>query len=445
MNKRVLIRDCIEKTGEEVTVAGWVHTVRKHGKIAFFDLMDRSATLQITCLEPSVVEKASRLDQQDVVSVSGIVKKRDERYVNTEIPTGAIELEAKDIQVIAKAHPMPFDMGGKELQLELPTLFDHRSLTLRHPNVKPIFTVQAALLEGFRKAAMELDCTEIVVPTIAQSTTEGGAEVFMIDYFGHKAFLTQSPQLYKQMLIPVFERVWTIAHAYRAEPSVTTRHLTETTQMDLEFGFVDFDDLLNLLEEVAIKMVRFTEEACKDIFIQYKREPLKLDKTPRLTLREAQEIIFKETGRDNRKEKDLTPQDEVDICVWASKHHNSDFVTITHFPTFAKPFYTMPDPKDPEYSLSYDLLFKGVEVLSGSQRINDYDQLVSSIKSRGMNPKAFEMYLQAFQYGMPEEGGFSFGLERLTWKMLGLSNIREASLYPRDMERIDERLSQKSQ
>ena len=338
-------------------------------------------------------------------------------------------------------------MGGKGLNLQLPTLLDFRSLTLRHPKVKSIFKVQASLLNGFRKAAQDLGCTEIVVPTIVAGATEGGAEVFKIDYFEHKAYLSQSPQLYKQMLVPVFERVFTIAKAYRAEPSVTTRHLTEATQMDIEIGFVEFEDLLGFLEDTAVKMLKFTEEQSEDILSEFGVEKIAFGsprggagKIPRLTLREAQEIIFKNFGRDNRKEKDLTPQDEIDLCKWSKENHNSDFVTITHFPTQAKPFYTKPDPKDPEYSLSYDLLFRGVEVLSGSQRINDYQQLVDSIKSRGMEPKNFEMYLQAFKYGMPPEGGFSFGLERITMHILNLANVREASLFPRDMERVDIRL-----
>ena len=188
-------------------------------------------------------------------------------------------------------------------------------------------------------------------------------------------------------------------------------------------------------------MTKYVEEKCGEILNKYGVEKIKFGKIPRLTLREAQEIIIKEFKRDNRKEKDLAPQDEIDICKWAKEKHNSDFVTITHFPTMAKPFYTMPDPKDPEYSLSYDLLFRGVEVMSGSQRINDYNKLTESIKKRGMNPKNFEIYLQAFKYGMPQEGGFSFGMERLTMKLLGLQNIREASLFPRDMERVDEKLS----
>jgi nondiscriminating aspartyl-tRNA synthetase len=301
--------------------------------------------------------------------------------------------------------------------------------------------VQAALLEGFRQAALELDCTEIVVPTIAVAASEGGSEVFRVDYYGFSAYMTQSPQLYKQMLIPTFERVFTIAHAYRAEPSVTTRHLSEATQMDCEFGFVDFKDLMDNLEFVATNTFKYAEEHCADILKDFGFEPVSYGTIPRLKMREAQQIIFERTGRDNRKEKDLEPEDEREICRWAKEKHGSDFVTITHYPTAKRAFYTMPDPEDPEFSLSYDLLFRGVEILSGSQRVNDYDQLVSIMKERGMNPDDFEMYLQAFKYGMPPEGGFSYGLERLTWLLLGLSNIREASLYPRDMERVDIRLS----
>lgn len=434
--ERTLILDCNDKVGEKVTICGWVQVRRDHGKIIFLDVLDRSAVIQVV-LDG---EKGKDLRPQDVVRISGKVNKRPEHMVNKNIPTGEIEIAADDIEVLSKAEKLPFDMGGKDLDLQLPTLLDFRSLTLRHPKVKAIFKLQAAILEGFRKAAKEIDCMEIVVPTIAASSTEGGAEVFKVDYYEHKAFLTQSPQLYKQMLIPVFERVFTITKAYRAEPSVTTRHLSEVTQMDCEIGFAEFDNLLDLLEKVAVNTVKHAETECKNIMTDFGVEAISFGKIPRLALREAQEIIFKEFGRDNRKEKDLTPQDEVDLCKWAKEKHHCDFVTITHFPTRSKPFYTKPDPKDPEYSLSYDLLFRGVEIMSGSQRINDYDKLVESIESHGMDPKNFEMYLQTFKYGMPPEGGFSFGLERITMHVLNLSNIREASLFPRDMERVDVRL-----
>lgn len=439
--QRILINDCVEKIGEKVIVAGWVQTVRSHGKIAFFDLRDRSGVLQIAGFGEENAVKITALNQQDVVRVTGVVKKREERYINKETAAGIIELELYDIQVISKAHEMPFDMGGKTLELQLPTLFDYRSLSLRHPTVIPIFKVQEAILTGFRKAAEKAGCTEIVVPTISSSATEGGAEVFTVDYYEHKAYLTQSPQLYKQMMVPVFERVYTIAHAYRAEPSVTTRHLSESTQLDCEFGFVTFEELLDLLEDVITDTLKYTEKQCEEILKHYNVKKIAFGKIPRLTLREAQEIIYQNTGRDSRQEKDLAPQDEIDICQWALKAHQSDLVTITHFPTAKRAFYTMPDPKDPEYSLSYDILFRGEEVSSGSQRVHDYAALLDIIKQRGMNPENFALYLQAFKYGMPPEGGFSFGLERLTRHVLQLANIREASLFPRDMERVDMRFS----
>lgn len=434
--ERTLILDCIDRVGKQVKISGFVHVRRDHGKILFLDVYDRTGIIQVV-LGGGV---GKDLSPQDVVEIFGQVNKRPEKLINKNIPTGEIEIYSEKVEVLSKADELPFDMGGPQLHLELPTLLDWRSLTLRHPKIKGIFKVQAALLEGFRKAAKDIGCTEIVVPTIAASSTEGGAEVFKVDYYGHKAFMTQSPQLYKQMLVPVFERVFTITKAYRAEPSVTTRHLSEVTQMDCEIGFVEFADLLDLLERVAVETIRYAQKQCQDIIKDFSVGGVVFDQIPRLTLREAQELILKEFGRDNRKEKDLTPQDEQDLCTWAKKVHKSDFVTITHFPTKAKPFYTHPDPKNPEYSLSYDLLFRGVEILSGSQRINDYQQLVNSIKSRGMDPKDFEMYLMAFKYGMPPEGGFSFGLERVTMHVLNLANIREASLFPRDMERVDMRL-----
>lgn len=436
--ERTLILDCIKNEGKEVEICGWVQSRRDHGKILFLDLLDRSGTMQVVIGGGA----GKDLNLQDVVKIIGTVNKRPEHLINKNIPTGEIEVYSEKVEVLSKAEELPFDMGGKDLPLQLPTLLDFRSLTLRHPKVKSIFKVQSSILENFRKTAKELDCTEIVVPTIVASATEGGAEVFKIDYFEHKAYLSQSPQLYKQMLVPVFERVFTVAKAYRAEPSVTTRHLTESTQMDMEIGFVEFEELLDILEDVAVKVLKNSEEECADILSDFNVEKIAFGKVPRLTLREAQEIILKEFGRDNKKEKDLTPQDEQDICKWAKEKHGSDFVTITHFPTTAKPFYTKPDPKNPEYSLSYDLLFRGVEVLSGSQRINDYAQLMESIKSRGMNPDNFQMYLMAFKYGCPPEGGFSFGLERLTMHILNLGNVRESSLFPRDMERVDIRLSQ---
>jgi len=415
--ERILNTDTTKYLRQKAKVQGWVNSRRDHGKIVFLDLRDRTGILQIVCDS----DLAKDIKEEWVLEIDGTVQERPVKMINPELKTGKVELNAENIKILAKAEALPFDL--RDLKVTLPTLLDFRPLTLRNEKIKAIFKVQEEVMERFRQAAKDLGCTEIFVPTISASATEGGAEVFKIDYYGYLAYLTQSPQLYKQMMVPVFERVSVVSHVYRAEPSVTTRHLSEVIQMDCEFGFADFEELLDMLE--------FTGKA----IIKSKV------KVPRLTLREAQEIIFKETGRDIRKENDLNPEDETDICKWALKRYDSDLVTITHFPTKKRAFYTMPDPENPEFSLSYDLLFKGLEICSGSQRINDYDQLVQAIKNRKMDPKKFEMYLQAFKYGMPPEGGFSFGLERITKQILGLENVREASLFPRDMERIDQRLS----
>lgn len=442
MESRILAKDLLDKIGQSVTLAGWVERVRSHGKIAFFDLRDRSGVLQIVASTPETVESIESVSVQSVVKISGTVKERGERYINQNIPLGKIEVELNSpLETISTAHEMPFDMGGNDLNLQLPTLLDYRTLTLRNQKISNIFKVQAYILKGFRTAAENAGATEIVVPTISASATEGGAEVFPVEYYGYRAYLTQSPQLYKQMMVPVFERVFTISHAYRAEPSVTTRHLSENTQMDMEIGFIEFSELLDILENVITETLKFAESQTKSILEEYKVAPISFGKIPRLKLTDAQEIISKEYGRNIIGEKDLAPQDEIDICNWALKNHSSDLVTITHFPTKKRAFYTMPDPNNPEESLSFDILFRGVEISSGSQRIHDFEQLMNALKDRGLDPKNFKLYLQAFEYGMPPEGGFSFGLERITMHMLNLGNVREASLFPRDMERIDERLS----
>lgn len=433
--KKLFVEDVNEKTGQEVELYGWVHTIRDHKKILFMDLRDRTGVVQIVGNE-----RLRELSPEDVVKIRGIVKPRPEKLVNPKIKTGSIEIQLQELTILAKSQPLPFDMGKEELGVTLPTLLDNRTLTLRHPRVAPIFQVQEALVEGFRKVAKDLGCVEIFVPTIAASSTEGGAEVFKIDYYNHTATLAQSPQLYKQMLIPVFERVSLLAHAYRAEPSVTTRHLSESIQLDCEFGFVTFDELLDLLEKVGVETILHAEKTCQTILQTFGIAPVQIATIPRLTLAATQEIIYKEFGRDVRGEKDLSPEDETDIAAWALKTHASDLVTITHFPTHKRAFYTMPDPLNPTLSLSYDLLFKGIEILSGAERIHDYEELTKAIQTRGMKIEDFEMYLQTFKYGMPPEGGFSFGLERMTKTLLGLGNIREASLFPRDMERVDVRL-----
>jgi nondiscriminating aspartyl-tRNA synthetase len=434
---RILISETVSHIGKTVRINGWVVSRRDHGKIAFIDVRDRTGILQTVG-----VKLTETVSMFDVVQILGVVKERPVHMVNANLATGSVELEIASLHILNHATELPFDMGGQNLDVSLPTLLDYRSLTVRHPKVQAIFRVQAAIANAFRKAAGELGATEVFPPTVSASSTEGGAEVLKVDYFGHPAFLVQSPQLYKQMLVGMFERVFIITHIYRAEPSVTTRHLVESIQMDCEVGFIDsFDQLTGYMEQTFAKTIDYAQTAAASDLALLGVEPSKVtNPIPRVTMREAQQIIFERTGVDHRDEKDLMPEDEREICKWALEEHQSDLVTITHFPTKKRAFYTKPDPANPEYSLSYDLLYKGLEICSGAQRIDDVDELTRVIAERGMDPKDFEMYLQAFRYGMPPHGGFSYGLERTTMKLLDLANIREASLYPRDMERVDFRL-----
>ncbi len=438
--ERTLAKETLGKVGKEVLVKGWVNTRRDHGQISFVDIRDRSGLLQV------VVEggKGKELRPQDVVEIRGKVVKRSAGSVNKDLGTGTVEVKAGKVKVVVKASELPFDMGGPELKVELPTLLDYRSLSLRHPKIVSIFKVQAKILEIYRKTLRSHGFTEISVPTMVATATEGGSEVFPIKYFDYEAYLGQSPQFYKQIMVGVFERVFTASHAYRAEPSVTTRHMTEYVGLDAEMGFIeDWNEVIEMAETLVKEIFKGVEKECgRELALFGASVPKTIGKTPRLKLKEALEIVYKRTGRDNRKEPDLAPEDEREICKWSLEEKGSELVFITHYPTKKRPMYTYPDPKDPDYTYSFDLLGRGVEWITGGQRINDYKHLVGNIKKWGCKVKDFEVpYLQAFKYGMPPEGGFCLGLERITQNILGLKNIREATLFPRDMTRVDVRLS----
>ena len=447
MQTRVLIKDSTSLADQKVLIQGWVRLRRDHGKLIFLDIRDRSATIQVVVnakVSEKAYEAAKELRPEDVVEITGKVNKRPDNAVNKGLITGTVELEATEIKILSKAETLPFDMGSDHLNLELPTLLDNRGLSLRHPKIAAIFKVQETIAKTFRDTLKEEGFTEVFVPTIVPTATEGGAEVFPIDYYSRKAYLAQSPQLYKQMMVSIFERVFTIAHAYRAEPSVTTRHLSEYTSLDAEMGFINsWEDLMDVVEKVIKSILETIKKENETELKLFNVEIPEIKKgIPRLKMREAQEIAFKRTGEDHRKEPDLDPKEEKEICQWAKEQTGAPLVFITHYPTKKRPFYTMPDPQDPEYTLSFDMLGFTEEWVTGGQRINDYEMLVENIKKWGNKKENFEVYLQAFKYGMPPEGGFAMGLERLTKDILGLLNIREASLFPRDMERVDERFSE---
>ena len=436
--ERTLIKETTNKVGETVLLKGWVNTRRDHGKIVFIDLRDRTGVVQVVC-----TEAAKDLRSEFVISITGLVKARPEKLINKNLPTGTIEIEAQEIEVISQSEELPFDMGKEVLDVELPTLLDYRALTLRHPRVQAIFKVQEVVIDAFRQALKARDFMEFQAPCITPAVAEGGAEVFRVQYFEHEAYLSQSPQLYKSLLVGDFERVFSVNKIFRAEPSVTTRHLTEVVSLDAEFGFIEsWLDVLEMQEYVVRFIFGQVEKKCaKELELYGATLPKLADKIPHIKLREAQEIIYKRTGRDCRQEKDLSPEDEREICRWSRQERGSDLVFVSHFITKEKPFYICPDPEDPTYVLSVDLIGRGVEWSSGGQRLNDYQQILKNAKEWGVKEEDVELYLQSFRYGVPPLGGFALGAERMTMHILGLKNIREASLFPRDMERIDVRLS----
>ncbi|PIY69549.1 aspartate--tRNA(Asn) ligase [Candidatus Roizmanbacteria bacterium CG_4_10_14_0_8_um_filter_39_9] len=429
------------KIGEVIELKGWVNTIRNHKSIVFLDLRDRTGLVQVIG-----GESFKKLSPEDVVSIKGLVKKRPDKLANARLKTGVIEIEATEFKLLAPSEELPFDIAKENLEVSLPVLLDHRPLTLRHPKIKMIFEVQETIVQTFRSTMKSIGFTEFQAPTIVATATEGGAEVFPVKYFEHNAYLAQSPQFYKQIMVSIFENVFTVAHAYRAEPSVTTRHLTEYVGLDAEMGFIDdWSEVMDTVELLVKSIFKVINEKHAEVLKQYGiTTPMVSDKLPRVKLTEAKQIIFERTGRDIRQEPDLDPEGEKEMWRWAKETHQSELVFITHYPTKKRPMYTHPDPKNPEETLSFDMIGRGQEWITGGQRINDYKQLVENIKKWKCDPADFETpYLQAFKYGMPPEGGFCLGLERITMNILGLGNVREASLFPRDMERIDIRLSAK--
>lgn len=444
--KRVFSSKAHELVDKEIMLQGWVRIRRDHGKLIFLDLRDKDGIIQIV-VNPSVskeaYEAAQGIKPEYAITVIGKVNRRPGGSANKALESGDVEVEAIKITVEAEAQILPFDMGGEELNLELPTLLDHRALSLRHPKIQAIFKVQAVIIDSFREFLKKEGFMEFQAPSIVPAVAEGGAQVFEVDYFGHKTYLSQSPQLYKQIVMSAFERVFSVNKIFRAEPSVTTRHLTEIVSLDAEMAFINsWEDVKDMADKVVRFILERLEKECKKELELYKVTlPQMIEITPFLSLRQAQEKIFIHSGRDVRNEKDLNPEDEREICAIVKKETGSDFVFIYGYPTKNKPFYVYPDPKDPEHNQGMDLLCKGIEWLSGGRRVNDYKQLLEHVKEWKMDPKKIEMFLEAFRYGVPPEGGFAFGAERMTMQILDLANVRQASMFPRDMERVDERLS----
>jgi len=434
MEGRTLISELGLQVEKTVTIYGSVDVRRDQGKLVFFDFRDRTGNVQGVVLPGSdATETAKECRNEYVVKVTGIVHKRPEKNVQEGKQNGSIELEITSIEILSRAQELPFD---KDADLNIDTRFDYRPYTLRSQRDRDIFTVQATILRAYRESLTRQGLIEFTAPALVGGDAEGGAAVFKVGYYyDQTANLATSPQLYKQIMVGAFERVFTIAKIFRAEKSATTRHLSELTQMDFEMGFINDEfDVMEVLETTIRDTVSEVARTHQAEFARLGAElPLLGEKFPILTLKE----VFQTLGVPE--EDDLAPEHERDICSWAKEKHACDFVFITKFPTKARAFYTMGD-EDGE-SRGFDLLFRGLEINSGAQRIHDYEEMVARIKARGMNPDNFSFYLQAFKYGIPAHGGCSTGLERFTARMLELQNVKEASAFPRDMNRIDVLLS----
>ncbi|MEZ4195545.1 MAG: aspartate--tRNA(Asn) ligase [Candidatus Paceibacterota bacterium] len=436
--ERTLINKLKEQVGKEVLIQGWVDVARNQGKMAFFDFRDRTGKVQgVVFGKPEVLEVATTLKAEYVVAVTGLVNERPEKMRNDKVQNGDIELEITAIEIISPAEALPFDMDG---ELNLDTLLDNRPLTLRRDHERAIFKVQSEILVTYRSFLNSQGFTEFQAPKLVGGDAEGGAEVFKVKYFkGVEASLATSPQLYKQIMAGVFERVFAVGPTFRAEKSATTRHLSEISMLDLEMSFIkDHTDVIELVTGLMRAITEHVNTNCAEELNLLNVVPAHApEKFPVMTLREAQELIKQETGVDKTKEPDLEPEDERFLCDYANRNLNSDFVFVTHFPTKKRPFYTHVDPAQPEFTRSFDLLFRGLEMCSGGQRVHKYEELVERIKDKGLDPDKFQFYLQAFKYGIPPHGGIGMGLERLTAKFCGVANVKEATLFPRDINRID--------
>lgn len=413
-----------------VQVSGMVHAKRSMGEgLTFLKLRKRGGILQCTCGEGVDV---SDVQEEAAVLVTGVLR-REPRA------PGGVELAVERVEVLSRpAAPMPVPLAKVKLNMNLDTELALRPVVLRHLREQSVFRIQGALGRAFREYLQDQDFTEVHTPKIVHAGAEGGSNIFRLDYFGKKAFLAQSPQFYKQTMVGVFERVFEVAPVFRAEKHSTARHLNEYTSLDFEMGFIDS------FEDVMVMETGFLQYAMSLLAREYAGDIKRLNldlpdvsKIPAVRFDEAKRLASEKYGYQIRDPYDLEPEEEQAIGRYAKEEWGSDFVFVTHYPSKKRPFYAMDDPADPKYTLSFDLLFRGMEVTTGGQRIHDYAQQVRKMEDRGMDPAEFESYLMIHKHGMPPHGGLGLGLERLTMKLCGLDNVRYACLFPRDLSRLE--------
>ncbi len=426
-----------QNIGETITIEGWLHKSRKMGGLNFINIRDRSGVVQALIEDKDEVEKLRGLQIGSVLRLKGNV-------IEDKRAPGGSEMHEPTIEVlvpVTEVPPIEIDKPIDHKAENMDTLFEYRAINLRNINEQTIFRIRAIVNREIRNFMGENEFTEMQTPKILAGATEGGAEVFKLDYFGKEATLAQSPQFYKQMMVGVWERVFEIGQAYRAEPSATSRHVTELTMLDMEMGFIEeHDDVLKMTEKLVYQVAtRLYEGSDKKMLDMVQAPPLKLTESfPRFTVDEIHEMYSKDTGEDTIGEKDLSPAEERWICNYAKKKHGCEAVFATNLPIEAMKFYHMKNPDDPKTALSADLLFRGVEVATCPMREHRYEEIVKQMEDAGLDPEhpGFRYYLMAFKYGLPKHGGFGFGLDRFVQLLCGLNNVKEAQLFPRDINRL---------
>ena len=434
---RLLARNLAEKAGETVTIEGWMHKKRLLGGLNFITVRDRSGLTQSLIEDKTEVEKLRGLQIGTVLSLTG-------KVVADERAPGGAELHDVVVTVLVPVTdepPIEIDKPISHKSENLETLFEYRVLNIRNLQEQKIFKIRADLTHYIREFLRGQEFIEIDTPKLLAEATEGGAEVFKLDYFGKTATLAQSPQFYKQIMVGAFERVFEIGHSYRAEPSATTRHLTELTMLDIEMGFVkDHDEVMDMVGDMTqYTLKRVYDEHGQDLKSLNSPE-LKLPedgKIPRFTIAEIHEMYTKATKTDVTAEKDLIPDEERWISDYARKQLGSDLVYAIRFPIEAAKFYHKLDHEDGTI-LWGDLLFRGLEIATVPLRENNYETMLEQMKAVGLDVEheGFKYYLQAFKYGLPVHGGCGFGIDRLVQKTVGLANVKEATLFPRDINRL---------
>lgn len=417
---------------QPIKVTGIVHTVRDMSEFAFVVLRKREGVVQCVFNKSEVNVDLKDIHEGTTLIVEGMAAVED------RAPNG-FEVHVNTVSILSQpADTMPLPIGKGRMKTSLETKLALRPVSLRNIRERAIFKIQEGIVRGFRDYLFSQGFTEIHTPKIVSGNAEGGANVFKLEYFGKKAFLAQSPQFYKQMLVPVYERVFEAAPVFRAEKHNTTRHLNEYTSMDFEMGFIQsFEDIMDMETGfLQYTMELLTTHYAKEIKILGIELP-DVSQIPQVRFDEAKELISKEYNRVIKNPFDLEPEEEILIGEYFKEKEGSDFVFVTHYPSKKRPFYAMDDPEDTRYTLSFDLLFNGMEITTGGQRIHDYGMQVEKMKKRGMNPEEFTNYLMAHKCGMPPHGGLGIGMERLTMKLLGESNVRETTMFPRDLSRLE--------